>query len=146
MYVYSGLTNIAFLKPCSIVIEIFTWGYRPIEYYQSLASDTSLLYFEYQSQYNQTIFKSTYNYEMCLKIIQNIMKIVKFHNIGNRKYNRNQLEIINKACYLSDNCRLCMQSDFVDSIYISEVELHGLIENAIIERKRCIIFFIIRPK
>jgi hypothetical protein len=50
----AGLTNIAFMSPCSIVIEVFPELYYWPTFYGSLANQTGLLYYFYQATSSQT--------------------------------------------------------------------------------------------
>ena len=41
----AGLTNVIWMKPCSVVIETFPWGYVLPQYFGNLAADSGKLYF-----------------------------------------------------------------------------------------------------
>ena len=57
----------------------------------------------------------------------------------NKLNNKLLLEKIDNFCNHLEGCRLCMQSDIINGIIISEKKLLLLLLHAIQERKRCII-------
>ena len=57
----AGTINVAWMRPCSIVIEVLPWGYNNTIYFGSLSVRTGLLYYNRYSRENDTIFTNVFN-------------------------------------------------------------------------------------
>ena len=122
----AGETNIAWMKPCSIVLEVSPWGYYVPHYFQKLARRSGLLHYPWQVDFKDTGLKNLYrNRPECA---------VKFASV-NRQGLKNKT-IVNKECFGDDLCRSCTQN--VDGVWVDIKFLKEIILKMSIERRACI--------
>lgn len=93
----SGETNIAWMRPCSIVMEVSPWGYYVPHYFQKLSRRVGLLHYSWQVQLKDTKTKELFrNRPECAR---------KFHEISIS--GMNNATHVNKMCFNDQLCRSC---------------------------------------
>jgi hypothetical protein len=124
----AAMTNIVFLKPCSIVIEIFPWSYHSPEYYSGLAKRAGLIYYEWQEHYHNTdLFIDKESEEKCADAFNKVLRISKYNIHGGADLNQADLDRANSACFTVENCRMCAQQWAIKGTYCTSWELRGFL-------------------
>jgi len=109
----AGNTNIAFMRPCSIFIELYPRLFYIPQYFGSLARQAGLLHFPIQVGTNQS---HGYASDRCIETMSEAAS--------------------NSECFNDVACRRCARG--VDSIDVSLDDLGAALEKGLIERKKCI--------
>jgi len=117
----AGNTNIAFLRPCSIFIEIFPYLFYVPQYFGSLAKQTEILHFTIQVDRNS----SHRFYPIKRQCTEAFSKVESLTN-----------EVRNEACFADNVCRRCARD--VDSIDVNYNKLSSVLDIALTQRAECI--------
>ena len=119
-----GETNIAWMKPCSVVVEISPWGYFVPHYFQKLAKRSGILHYPWQVGFKETGTKELYrNRPECARTFRSM----------NALANHSQ---VNKECFGDQVCRSCALE--VDGVVIDYEDVQHLINKGMADRERCI--------
>lgn len=122
----SGEVNIAWMRPCSIVLEISPWAYFIPHYFYKLSRRSGLLHYSWQALKKDTrttdLFLNRPECERKLRAIEN-------KNHGN-------ITSMNKECLNDPLCSSCGQN--VDGVIVNISDLQSLVEKAVEDRRRCI--------
>lgn len=106
----AAMTNIVFLKPCSIVIEVFPWVYHSPDYYGGLAKRAGLLHYEWQEHYlNTDLFLDQESEAKCSEVFNKVLRASKYNAHGGSALDQSDLDRANHACFSVENCRMCAQ-------------------------------------
>lgn len=141
----AGETNIAFMKPCSIVIEIFPFSFDVSGYFQGLAKSAGLLHYYWLESYQHTIQIEHYKLKPnCKTMIQHLIH-GKYSIIMKQNYSMNinhddaiyADEITIKHCVENGECRSCTRD--VDAVLIDTFKLNKILKQAIEDRRHCIL-------
>jgi hypothetical protein len=117
----AGNTNIAFLRPCSIFIELFPYLFYVPQYFGSLAKQSEILHFPIQVGRNS----SHRVYPIKRQCTQAFSKVESLMN-----------EVRNEACFADNVCRRCARD--VDSIDVAYNKLSSVLDMALTQRAECI--------
>ena len=117
----AGNTNIAFMRPCSIVIELFPRLFFIPHYFGSLAERAGLLHYPIQAAGNGTHYHGSVQ-PCCKKAFLDVAHL--------------DTEVANAVCFQNSVCRSCARG--VDYIEIDPTQLNRLLDQALAERSRCI--------
>jgi len=109
----AGNTNIAFMRPCSIFIELYPRLFYLPQYFGSLARQAGLLHFPIQVGTNQS---HGYASDRCITTMSKVTS--------------------NSDCFNDVACRRCARG--VDSIDVSLDDIGAALEKGLIERTKCI--------
>ena len=109
----AGNTNIAFMRPCSIFIELYPRLFYLPQYFGSLARQAGLLHFPIQVATNQS---HGYASDRCITTMSKVTS--------------------NSDCFNDVACRRCARG--VDSIDVSLDDIGAALEKGLIERTKCI--------
>jgi hypothetical protein len=148
----AALTNIAFMKPCSIIIEIFPFAYHKPEYFGSLAEKLNLLRYHWQETYGNTLYQeqilmSDHGNISCWQILKNVISesgyqddVMKRLEEENYAQAKKIMSKVNDHCFRSKYCESCFNgmNEFVMSVKPSISKIDHKLHRAIIQRKRCI--------
>lgn len=159
----AGETNIAFMKPCSVVIEIFPNGFYIPNYFRSLAMKAGLLHYSWQESVENTIrTKSFQERSYCKDIITDLyhkrFQLQLNHsdpsNTNQNYHERIQLQTPSKtttvenpmdkdhdeqllfACFQNGKCRSCARE--ADGVLVNHAILRSILQQAIQDRINCI--------
>ena len=140
----AGLTNMAWLKPCSIVFEVFPYGYYIPTYFGPLASKIGLIHYTLESTLYDTIITNLLlERPHCHKRMSRLQNTVK-----------NQIKEIDKEagvenisiisplsysnlCFEDDLCRSCSRG--ADGVRVNISLLDKLLSKLLIDRAECIL-------
>ena len=122
-----GETNIAWMRPCSIVLEVSPWAYFVPHYFYKLSRRAGLLHYSWQATKKDTrtvdLFRNRPECERKMRAIEN-------KHYGNTS-------AVNKECLSDSLCLSCSQN--VDGVYVNINFVQSLIEKAVEDRKKCIL-------
>ena len=122
----AGETNIAWMKPCSIVLEISPWGYYVPHYYFKLSKRSGLLHYAWQVQRKDTGMN---------KLFINRPECGPKMNYIETLANKN-ISIVNQECLKDIVCRSCAKN--IDGVVLNANALRARILSAMEDRKTCI--------
>ncbi len=148
----AGETNIAFMKPCSVIIEIFPNGFYIPNYFNSLAIKVGLLHYSWQESFENTIRKKLFQErEYCRSIIHDLRNGIyrSHHPKRHKSEDQTQSSTVENpmnqqgddkqllACFEDGMCRSCTRE--ADGIIINHKILGEVILKAAQERADCIL-------
>jgi hypothetical protein len=126
------------MKPCSIVIEIFPWVYHSPEFYGGLARRAGLIYYEWQVSYRDTeLYLDVKSEQKCKKVFEEVIQISDY-DVNSNLLSQKDSDRANAACFKVENCRMCAQYWAIKGLNISINQLNATINQAIMDRTRCI--------
>jgi YHS domain-containing protein len=138
----AALTNIAFMKPCSIVLEVFPFAYHYPKYYGNLAIASGLIRYDWQEYFNNTIFNDHFTQDSapnCMEILGTVIfKAMKQY--GDNINDPSVMKGISLMCYFARGCHSCFRSSdsYALGVTITIKTLIKHLEIALNERKKCI--------
>jgi hypothetical protein len=122
----SGEVNIAWMRPCSIVLEISPWSYYIPHYFYKLSRRSGLLHYSWQALKEDTRTTDLFlNRPEC----ERKLRAIEFKNHGNTTS-------MNKECLNDPLCSSCGQN--VDGVIVNINDVQSLVEKAFEDRRRCI--------
>jgi hypothetical protein len=144
----AGETNIAFMKPCSVIIEVFPHGFYIPYYFKSLAEKVGLLHYSWQESFENTIRIQSYQErEHCQAIIHDLQN-GKFHMkhplpVGHIHQNATVGDPMDEdgndpqlyACFKDSLCRSCVRE--ADGMIIDHITLNTVLNQAANDRIKC---------
>jgi hypothetical protein len=150
----AAVTNAAFLKPCSIVIEIYPAMYFWPTFYGSLANQSYLLHYFFEATLNETSFEN-YNKKddyRCRDVLQTARRGIIYngssdhvitkrqsiqasHNITDLFAYEREL-VAGDSCFASHLCRLCARS--IAGLTINLDKLGEAIQDGMRQREKCL--------
>ena len=113
----AGLTNIAFMNPCSVVIEVFPYGMKS-QLFGNLANSSDIGYFSWNEKFSNSIFNPNIH-EKCVRVLRDIGKVLslKMDRIISDKLTIEQTDNLTLACTDDVACRRCYRD--VDKVRVS---------------------------
>lgn len=141
----------AFMMPCSIVIEVtpFMHAFSNIDRgytFYSLSLRTDLLYYNLQITRSESTYNSFVTQDpRCIKIMNSIVKKLLPHfqegtffekHVNIHVENNDINDKLNEECIADGDCRHCARS--VEKLYLSIPRLQQTIEQAKMDRQKCI--------
>jgi Glycosyltransferase 61 len=134
----AGLTNIAWLKPCSILVEVFPYGYYLPHYFGPLAEKVGIIHDEWEASEGETLRKKLLlERPHCAKKFKGIR--LKYDNQFKRT-NNTEIEKIttySNFCLEDDLCRSCARG--ADGLIINLEKLKKNLHELLLKREKCII-------
>lgn len=124
----AGNTNIAFMKPCSILLEIFPTLFYIPQYFEDLARSAGVLYASIQVNANSSHYKDL-AFQSCKHVFSTYMYT------GNKFTSGNEASL-NEKCFNDPSCRSCARG--VDSITVDVQQLNAVLDKALDSRAICI--------
>jgi hypothetical protein len=126
----AGTTNIAFMRPCSIFIEVFPWRYKLLTYFHGLANNTGLVHEWWEAERPAT-FPSSFgkHNKKCRTTFYSM-----WAEFGKNETHDN---IMNQNCMTAMDCKVCGRS--VPDVNISLSLLEEKLVFAMKKRKQCIL-------
>jgi len=135
----AAVANIVFMRPCSVVIEVFPWVYHSPEYYTGLAKRAGLIYFEWQEHYHHTdLFTDSLSEVRCKEVFNQVVRISKYNIHGGDTLTQADSDRANHACFSVENCRMCAQYYAIKGVTVSQDRLSTILQQAVSLRQRCI--------
>jgi hypothetical protein len=124
----AGLINMAFMRPCSIVLEIFHWGYNEVDYFKGLAHSAGLIREHWVEGYNNVeyLFDDAFSSATCRDIINGL------HRDGN---SHDSSWVRQRCMDLEGPCRRCIRD--VSKVTISLEPLRRAMDYAMKRRRVC---------
>lgn len=106
----AAMANIVFMKPCSIVVEVFPWVYHSPEFYSGLAKRAGLIYFDWQEQYAHTeLYLDKDSEAKCRPVFEKVAQLSQYDTSPGASPSLADLKRANEACFNVPNCRMCAQ-------------------------------------
>jgi hypothetical protein len=132
----AALTNIAFMKPCSIVIEVFPFGYYFPNYFGYLARRSGLLHYEWPASKEETEFHDD---KQCLNILHDVSVSAK-QSVSNDTSSYSYLVRVGDLCRQMHLCQMCYRKihRFAKHVKINTKLLGDKMSSALLDRQRCI--------
>jgi hypothetical protein len=131
----AGETNILFMKPCSILIEIYPWQYTPVYFFHGLANKVGMIheYWEANRTEKFPFFKK--EDADCNKQFHPVW--FKYQDgIGGRKKNETINAMLRAECVKKGSCVTCAR--LVPSVEVSIPMLHEKLAMGLRRRQSCI--------
>jgi hypothetical protein len=131
----AGVTNIAWLRPCSIVLEVFPYGYYIPNYFGTLAEKSGSIYFSWESSLKNTKQKLLLlERPHCQKIFDTLEKKVLDQN---RDRNTTTVRIrYSDLCFEDDLCRSCSRG--AEGVTVDIPYLQNILPHLLEKRIKCI--------
>ena len=133
----AGETNIAFMKPCSIVIEVFPYGFYIPDDFGSLALKVGLLHYSWQEASENTI--RTHDFQerkYCKDVLKRFFDPMKSNKFVNQQSNNNQRNDKQLSeCLQNGQCRSCARE--ADGVLIQQSTLYSVLVQAVQDRANC---------
>ena len=126
----AGETNVLFMRPCSVLIEIYPWRYTPVYFFHGLATKVAVIheYWEANRTVNYPQFANAH-IQQCNK---HFRPMWEDYRPDNETHNT---ELAN-ACDENDACSSCAR--LVPNVYISIEKLKEKLTNGLRKRSRCL--------
>jgi hypothetical protein len=131
----AGETNILFMKPCSILIEIYPWQYTPVNFFHGLASKVGMIHEYWEA--NRTEIFPVFKKEdsACNKHFQRIWLAYQ-DGIGGRSKNETINTVLAAECTKKKTCLNCAR--LVPSVYVSIPMLREKLAMGLRKRHACL--------
>ncbi len=123
-----GETNIAFMRPCSILIEVFPWKYTPFAFFHELAMNVGLIHEYWEAERPTTFPKFSNASAEC--------RTVFFPLWSEYGLNTTHNELLTSDCQSSYECRKCARH--VNDVNISVPMLQDKLSIALEKRNECV--------
>jgi hypothetical protein len=143
----AAFTNTAFMKPCSIMIEVFPWLFNSFAFYRPWHRGVNLIHHSWMEKYeNTTRFKDENEPAYCPAVVRHYYNVQKMYSkVDPRFYDQlhnNMSYFYNPAsfstrCMKDPRCEKCTRT--VKGLSISLDTLKDRLEKALEERKQCIL-------
>lgn len=134
----AGLTNIAWLKPCSILVEVFPYGYYLPYYFGPLAEKVGVLHNEWEASEDETSRKELlFERPHCARKFKGIRK--KYNNQFKRTNNTEteKISTYSDLCLEDDLCRSCARG--ADGLVVNMEKLMSNMRGLLVKREKCIV-------
>jgi hypothetical protein len=140
----AGETNIAFMRPCSIVVEVFPHGFYIPDYFGSLAKQSGVLHYSWQESFENTLrHKGFKENPICKEIVMDLLKgkvngqtATKKDVVSSVELPLNGADELSAACFQDMNCRPCTRE--ADGVTIDVNKLKMVLDKAVLDREECI--------
>lgn len=128
----AAISNIIFMRPCSVVIEVLPWLYNVPNYFGNLTKHSGILHYSWLADPEHSVpdFSIPEYKNDCQQYWK---KYLRLHH-----ENRTTVEDLSEQCYWKEkaSCRSCFRS--VDQIVLPENVVLPLFQRALVERAECI--------
>jgi hypothetical protein len=133
----AGLTNLVFMKPCSVVIEAMPWLYNVPSYYTQFSKSSDILHYSWEEGPETSVFNPGLLYNFEIGVCERIMRQYRRY-YASGKYTAEELD---DMCYFDGGkgtgvCRSCARQ--VEGLIFSLNKLQETLELAIKDRAKCI--------
>lgn len=137
----AGETNLIFMKPCSVVIELFPFGFDFSDYFGSLAKKSGILHYYWQEPFNRTVHRKNYKIRpYCNEVMNSYLQGEYVNNSlipSSQVMNESMIAMYsNVNCIATRNCRFCSRE--ADGVYVNIPKFIEVLSRAIIDRQHCI--------
>lgn len=128
----AAISNIIFMRPCSVVIEVLPWLYNVPDYFGNLTKHSGVLHYSWLAGFEHSTpdFSVSKYKQECQFYWKKYLRL--FHE------NRTSVEDLSEQCYYKEtpSCRSCFRS--VDKIVLPEDVILPLLQRALVDRAECI--------
>lgn len=141
----AGETNIAFMKPCSIVIEVYPRGFYIPYYFGGLAKQSGLLHYSWNANSSHTIRKQSFiDRPFCKDLLDEMIegkskpKTSYFQQKKPKKDDLSGMTLEQRVqrCSGESKCRMCARE--ADGVFVDVDQLKEVLAHAIHDRQACI--------
>jgi hypothetical protein len=159
--------NIAWMKPCSVLIEVFPWAFFIPDYFGNLAKTAGVLHYPIQVKRNATVCTKLFaKHSNCPAVLQKYLLAAATNKTasaaGHHSSSHHHFQIdknteyqgyhtkddditdapevisyINDRCYKNDDCRSCTRD--CDGAKLSFNDVQSVLRVAIKDRRKCIL-------
>jgi hypothetical protein len=134
----TALTNIIFMKPCSVVIEIFPWLLHDYRFFASLGKSVDILHYDWMESPENTKRLDRENYSKhCQNYVNHFEKLTNttkhFQDYTGDFYAH---ESLTSRCMRDSACHDCMKK--IQGLDVDLPKLQKVLSIALEDRRKCI--------